>query len=132
MPTYRTETGKVLTDEDIEALADEAERGYDIGRLMQTLTPQAQMTNLVSHVIHDRGQFGRERGHVPGRPVYQPAAEGYAKVQSTCERCVATITVIAMSGQTLIITDEMVVRDCAVEGHKLGESGTGTAEASPV
>jgi hypothetical protein len=28
--TYKTKTGKVLTDSDIEALADEAERGYDI------------------------------------------------------------------------------------------------------
>jgi uncharacterized protein (DUF4415 family) len=28
--TYRTNTGKVLTDEDIEALADEAEGGYDV------------------------------------------------------------------------------------------------------
>lgn len=28
--TYRTKTGKVLTDADIEALADEAERGYDV------------------------------------------------------------------------------------------------------
>jgi hypothetical protein len=27
---YTTKTGKVLTDADIEALADEAERGYDV------------------------------------------------------------------------------------------------------
>lgn len=27
---YRTKTGKVLNDDDIEALADEAERGYDV------------------------------------------------------------------------------------------------------
>jgi hypothetical protein len=27
--TYRTKTGRILTDEDLEALADEAERGYD-------------------------------------------------------------------------------------------------------
>jgi hypothetical protein len=31
--TYRTKTGKVLTDADIEALADEAERGYDVEAL---------------------------------------------------------------------------------------------------
>lgn len=30
---YITKTGKVLTDADIEALADEAERGYDISKL---------------------------------------------------------------------------------------------------
>lgn len=28
--TYLTKTGKVLTDADIEVLADEAERGYDV------------------------------------------------------------------------------------------------------
>lgn len=31
--TYRTKTGRVLTDANIEALADEAERGYDVARL---------------------------------------------------------------------------------------------------
>lgn len=31
--TYTTKTGKVLTDEDIEKLADEAERGYDAGKI---------------------------------------------------------------------------------------------------
>jgi len=31
--TYTTRTGKVLTDADIEALADEAERGYDVEAL---------------------------------------------------------------------------------------------------
>ncbi len=30
---YVTKTGKVLTTEDIEALADEAERGYDVSHL---------------------------------------------------------------------------------------------------
>lgn len=30
---YRTKSGKVLTDDDIQALADEAERGYDIAHL---------------------------------------------------------------------------------------------------
>lgn len=29
----RTKTGKILTDADIEALADEAERGYDVSHL---------------------------------------------------------------------------------------------------
>ena len=31
--TYRTASGKVLTDADIEALADEAEQGYDVETL---------------------------------------------------------------------------------------------------
>lgn len=30
---YHTKTGKVLTNEDIQALADEAERGYDVSHL---------------------------------------------------------------------------------------------------
>ena len=33
---YKTKTGKVLTDADIEAMADEAERGYDV----ETLKPR--------------------------------------------------------------------------------------------
>ena len=33
--TYRTKTGRVLTDPDIQALADEAERGYDVERLVK-------------------------------------------------------------------------------------------------
>ncbi|MDO8392543.1 MAG: ribbon-helix-helix domain-containing protein [Actinomycetota bacterium] len=31
--THRTASGRVLTDADIEALADEAERGYDLNAL---------------------------------------------------------------------------------------------------
>lgn len=30
---YKTKTGRVLTDVDIEAMADEAERGYDVEML---------------------------------------------------------------------------------------------------
>jgi hypothetical protein len=33
--TYRTRSGRELTDADIEALADEAERGYDIEHLKE-------------------------------------------------------------------------------------------------
>lgn len=32
---YVTKTGRVLTDADIEALADEAERGYDVSHLIK-------------------------------------------------------------------------------------------------
>lgn len=32
--TYRTKTGRVLTSADINELADEAERGYDVERLV--------------------------------------------------------------------------------------------------
>ena len=34
-PVYRTKTGRILTDADIQALADEAERGYDVEQLLQ-------------------------------------------------------------------------------------------------
>lgn len=30
----KTKTGRVLTDEDIQALADEAEQGYDVSHLL--------------------------------------------------------------------------------------------------
>jgi hypothetical protein len=36
---YVTDSGKVLTDEDIQALADEAEKGYDIDKL-EPVTPE--------------------------------------------------------------------------------------------
>jgi hypothetical protein len=32
---YRTKTGKVLIDDDVQALADEAERGYDVEHLRE-------------------------------------------------------------------------------------------------
>lgn len=32
MSKFKTASGEALTDEDIEALADEAERGYDLSR----------------------------------------------------------------------------------------------------
>lgn len=32
---YRTKTGRILTNDDIERLADEAERGYDVSKLRE-------------------------------------------------------------------------------------------------
>lgn len=40
--TYTTKSGKVLTDADIERLADEAERGYDVSRLSKQSSSQAR------------------------------------------------------------------------------------------
>jgi len=37
--TYRTKAGRVLTDADIAALADEAEHGYDVSRLRPCRNP---------------------------------------------------------------------------------------------
>lgn len=34
--TYRTKSGRVLTDADIEELSAEAERGYDVDHLVET------------------------------------------------------------------------------------------------
>lgn len=34
MTEYRTPSGKILTDADIERLADEAEAGYDVSHLI--------------------------------------------------------------------------------------------------
>lgn len=39
---FRTKSGKVLSDEDVEALADEAERGYDL----HSLTPREAADEL--------------------------------------------------------------------------------------
>lgn len=36
--TYRTTSGKVLTDDDVQSLADEAERGYDVEHLNERRT----------------------------------------------------------------------------------------------
>jgi hypothetical protein len=38
--TYRTPKGRLLTDDDIQALADEAERGYDVRHLRSVNTPE--------------------------------------------------------------------------------------------
>lgn len=45
---FITKTGKVLTDDDLEALVDEAECGYDVSKIMTVLrqdrlTPTAQI-----------------------------------------------------------------------------------------
>jgi predicted DNA-binding transcriptional regulator YafY len=47
MDEYVTKTGRVLTDADFEALADEAERGYDVSHLDpadQVVPPPVSLT----------------------------------------------------------------------------------------
>jgi major membrane immunogen (membrane-anchored lipoprotein) len=34
-PEYRTATGRILSDDDFEKLADEAEKGYNINEMLQ-------------------------------------------------------------------------------------------------
>ncbi len=43
--TYRTKTGRILTEEDIDALVAEAERGYDI----EKLTPRSEGSTRTCH-----------------------------------------------------------------------------------
>ncbi len=68
MPTeqYRTKSGKILTEADLDALADEAERGYDISRLTRRFYPQiigGKMPDTFTVVIelgNDAMQGGRD------------------------------------------------------------------------
>jgi uncharacterized protein (DUF4415 family) len=49
--TYVTKTGKVLTDADIEQLADEAERGYDAETLKSRRRGRPMLGNAPSEVV---------------------------------------------------------------------------------
>lgn len=58
MTTRRTSAGRVITDADIEALTDEAERGYDPAELVDpddlmqnALLPS--ITTVTVHFVHD-------------------------------------------------------------------------------
>ena len=48
---YRTKTGKVLTDADIEAMADEAERGYDVETLKTRRRGRPMLGNAPAEVV---------------------------------------------------------------------------------
>lgn len=52
--TYRTETGRVLTDADFDALADEAERGYDVKQLIESQRQAATAEELRAERDHWR------------------------------------------------------------------------------
>ncbi len=49
--TYRTNTGKVLTDEDIEALADEVERGHDVELLKRRRRGRPMLGTAPAEVV---------------------------------------------------------------------------------
>lgn len=49
--SYRTGTGKVLTDSDIEALADEAERGYDVEALKRRRRGRPMIGDAPAEVV---------------------------------------------------------------------------------
>lgn len=52
MEPFVTRSGHVLTDEDIEALADEAERGYDLDKATRVIVNRS--TALSSEDLLDR------------------------------------------------------------------------------
>ena len=49
--TYLTRTGKELTDADIEAMADEAERGYDVEALKARRLRQPMLGSLLPRLF---------------------------------------------------------------------------------
>lgn len=49
--TYKTKIGKVLTDADIEALADEAERGYDVDALKSRRRGRPMLGSAPAEVV---------------------------------------------------------------------------------
>jgi hypothetical protein len=49
--TYKTKTGKVLTDADIERLADEAEQGYDVGVLKRRRRGRPMIGEAPSEIV---------------------------------------------------------------------------------
>jgi len=49
--TYRTKTGKVLTDADVEALADEVERDYDIEELKARRRGRPSMGSAAAEIV---------------------------------------------------------------------------------
>lgn len=61
--SYTIRSGKILTDEDIERLADEAERGYDVEHLIRRVAREEAQKVLDEHIEkkqHDdmiRAQF---------------------------------------------------------------------------
>lgn len=49
--TYTTKTGRELTDADIEALADEAERGYDVDDLKSRRRGRPMLGSAPAEVV---------------------------------------------------------------------------------
>jgi hypothetical protein len=49
--TYKTKTGRILTDADIEAMADEAEQGYDVEPLMRRRRGRPMIGAAPSEVV---------------------------------------------------------------------------------
>ena len=91
--TVRTKSGRVLTEEDLDALADEAERGFDLstweprpGRPSLSATPGEHSPRIAVRVPAELLRRVHERADKEGRSVSQvlrDLLEGYASHPST-------------------------------------------------
>ncbi|HUN78388.1 MAG TPA: ribbon-helix-helix protein, CopG family [Solirubrobacteraceae bacterium] len=79
MTKFTTASGEVLTDEDIEALADEAERGYDLDKAIRvsvgrpSLGPGGVSPRIQIRVDPDLAQALRARAQEEHRSVSEIA-----------------------------------------------------------
>lgn len=76
----RTKSGRILTDEDIQALADEAERGYDITKLQEDVVggwcrAQVRQVNQAFREAKDRAAAWEPRS-IPPPPKVVPPVSG--------------------------------------------------------
>lgn len=72
--TYRTKTGRVLTDADIEALAAEAERGYDVSHLHPRKGLPGSRTSAFFAAAAALAAFSFLGGTMADRSMRSPAA----------------------------------------------------------
>jgi hypothetical protein len=79
MTKLTTASGEVLTDEDIETLADEAERGYDLDKATRvtvgrpSLGPKGTSPRVQIRVDPDLAEALRDRAHKEHRSVSEIA-----------------------------------------------------------
>lgn len=79
MTKFTTASGEVLTDEDIEALADEAERGYDLDKAIKvtvgrpSLSARGASPRVQVRVDPDLAKALRARAHKEHRSVSEIA-----------------------------------------------------------
>lgn len=79
---YRTKSGKVLTDKDFEALADEAERGYNVSKIVER---RRSTTSLVDG-SEDRDEDGDEDDALSVADKKQPTSGKLPSAKMTRER----------------------------------------------
>lgn len=86
--TYRTKTGKKLTDADIEAMADEAERGYDVealkarrrGRPMLGSAPAEVVPVRLDPVLKEAVEARAEADHTTASEIIRQALRRFLDV----------------------------------------------------